>query len=114
MDRKATSLQDCLKVFLHGACIQVYKLLLVVLRLTTKYVDLVQLLCFDVFMQARLLVIINSKLLLHMTYYIYKRNRAGASFQLGWSFNKKDLAAKLEKYAFWKQNGYAVFYIERS
>ena len=49
-----------------------------------------------------------------MTYYIYKRNRAGASFQLGWSFNKKDLAAKLEKYAFWKQNGYSVFFIERS
>jgi len=49
-----------------------------------------------------------------MTYYIYKRNRAGASFQLGWSFNKKDLAAKLEKYAFWKKNGYSVFYIERS
>jgi len=47
-----------------------------------------------------------------MTYYIYKRNRAGAAFQLGWSFNKKDLAAKLEKYAFWKQNGYTVFYIE--
>ena len=50
--------------------------------------------------------------ILHMTYYIYKRNRAGAAFQLGWSFNKKDLAAKLEKYAFWKQNGYSVFYIE--
>ncbi len=47
-----------------------------------------------------------------MTYYIYKRNRAGAAFQLGWSFNKKDLAAKLDKYAFWKQNGYTVFYIE--
>ena len=64
-------------------------------------------------MQASLLVIINSKITT-MTYYIYKRNRAGAAFQLGWSFNKKDLAAKLEKYAFWKQNGYAVFYIERS
>ena len=49
-----------------------------------------------------------------MTYYIYKRNRAGASFQLGWSFTKKDLAAKLDKYAFWKQNGYSVFFIERS
>jgi len=49
-----------------------------------------------------------------MTYYIYKRNRAGAAFQLGWSFNKKDLAAKLEKYSFWKKNGYSVFYIERS
>jgi hypothetical protein len=49
-----------------------------------------------------------------MTYYIYKRNQAGAAFQLGWSFNKKDLAAKLEKYSFWKQNGYSVFYIERS
>ena len=47
-----------------------------------------------------------------MTYYIYKRNRAGAAFQLGWSFTKKDLAAKLDKYAFWKQNGYTVFYIE--
>jgi len=49
-----------------------------------------------------------------MTYYIYKRNRSGAAFQLGWSFNKKDLAAKLEKYAFWKQNGYTLFFIERS
>ena len=52
--------------------------------------------------------------ILHMTYYIYKRNRAGASFQLGWAFNKKDLSAKLDKYAFWKQNGYSVFFIERS
>jgi hypothetical protein len=52
--------------------------------------------------------------ILHMTYYIYKRNRAGASFQLGWSFTKKDLATKLDKYAFWKQNGYEVFFIERS
>ncbi len=67
---------------------------------------------FVVLYQAQLLVINNSKHTTKMTYYIYKRNRAGAAFQLGWSFNKKDLAAKLEKYAFWKQNGYTVFYIE--
>ncbi len=48
MDHMVLSLQDCMKLFLHGAWhrfamarlhgayIQVYKLLLVVLRLTTK------------------------------------------------------------------------------
>ena len=49
-----------------------------------------------------------------MTYYIYKRNRSGAAFQLGWAFTKKDLTAKLDKYSFWKQNGYSLFFIERS
>jgi hypothetical protein len=63
--------------------------------------------------KARLLALIITNITT-MTYYIYKRNRSGAAFQLGWSFNKKDLAAKLEKYAFWKQNGYTLFFIERS
>ena len=49
-----------------------------------------------------------------MTYYIYKRNSAGASFQLGWAFTKKALNEKLERYSFWKQNGYEVFFIEKS
>ena len=47
------------------------------------------------------------------TYYIYKRNRNGAAFQLGWAFTKKALNEKLERYSFWKQNGYDVFVIER-
>ena len=47
------------------------------------------------------------------TYYIYKRNRNGAAFQLGWAFTKKGLSEKLEKYSFWKQNGYEIFFIER-
>jgi hypothetical protein len=47
-----------------------------------------------------------------MTYYIYKRNKAGAAFQLGWAFNKKSLAEKLKKYSFWNRNGWTVFHIE--
>ena len=47
------------------------------------------------------------------TFYIYKRNKYGSAFQLGWAFTKKELSAKLEKYSFWKQNGYEVFFIER-
>jgi hypothetical protein len=47
------------------------------------------------------------------TYYIYRRNRNGAAFQLGWAFNKKSLSEKLERYSFWKRNGYDVFFIER-
>ena len=47
-----------------------------------------------------------------ITYYIYKRNRRGAAFQLSWAFTKKDLNDKLERYSFWKQNGYSVFFIE--
>jgi len=45
-------------------------------------------------------------------FYIYERNKYGAAFQLGWAFTKKELNAKLEKYSFWKQNGYEVFFIE--
>ena len=47
------------------------------------------------------------------TYYIYKRNKYGSAFQLGWAFTKEELNAKLKKYSFWKQNGYDVFFIER-
>ena len=50
---------------------------------------------------------------IYMTFYIYKRNKYGSAFQLGWAFTKKELNAKLEKYSFWKQNGYEVFFIER-
>jgi len=73
----------------------------------------IQLMCFNVFyIKRNCLVLLTQNYYYKMTYYIYKRNRAGAAFQLGWSFNKDDLAAKLKKYAFWKQNGYSVFYIE--
>jgi hypothetical protein len=48
-----------------------------------------------------------------MCYYIYKRKESGAVFQLSWAFTKEELNAKLEKYSFWKQNGWDVFFIER-
>jgi len=67
----------------------------------------------EVFVVLSAAIKLRGKKIYNMTFYIYKRNKYGSAFQLGWAFTKKELKAKLEKYSFWKQNGYEVFFIER-